>query len=69
MQKIILGFILLAASSLVAPSIAADSPCKGLENASCTKLDGCTWRKGYKTKKGTAVRAHCRKGATPKPKV
>ncbi|MDX2265361.1 MAG: hypothetical protein NW215_10360 [Hyphomicrobiales bacterium] len=50
---------------VAAPAQAADSPCRGLENAACLKLSGCAWRNGYKTKKGVAVRAHCRKQSTP----
>jgi hypothetical protein len=42
-------------------SLAAESPCKGLDNAACAQNAVCSWVKSYKTKAGHDVKAFCRK--------
>jgi hypothetical protein len=40
------------------------SPCKGLEEAACTKMgETCSWIAAATRKDGKAVKAHCRKKA------
>jgi len=47
---------------------AAPSPCKGLEEAACTANTACSWHKEGKSKKGTAIAAHCQKKPAPAKK-
>lgn len=71
MKQLFLG-VFVAGMAVIAASgsaVAADSPCKGLDNAACTKAEACGWVKTYKTKKGRVVNAFCRKKSTPKPKA
>lgn len=72
---------ILAAVALIVVSgaaMAADSPCKGLDEANCGALAGCRWmaervagqtltRAGQPAK--TGAKAHCRKGKTPSEAV
>ncbi|MDZ4790662.1 MAG: hypothetical protein SGJ17_05550 [Hyphomicrobiales bacterium] len=69
MKKVAMSLALLALSSFYTGAFAADSPCKGLENAACTKSPACGWVKSYTTKKGKTIEAFCRKKSTPKPKA
>ena len=43
------------------PSFAADqdSVCRQLSKVQCTEATSCIWRKSYKTKSGTKIRARC----------
>lgn len=52
----VLGALLAFAGS---PAQAA-SACKGLARAQCEGAGSCAWVKGYATRKGTRVSAHCR---------
>lgn len=44
----------------------AESPCKGLEAATCSSTAACGWTDGYTRKDGREVRGYCR--AKPKPR-
>ncbi len=51
----------LTLALLFAGTASAASVCKGMEKNVCAKNDSCSWVDGYKTKKGSKVKAHCRK--------
>ena len=61
--------VAVAALLIATPSMAADSPCKGLEMDQCSALAGCRWQAatvaGEASKAGTpykrSTKAHCRK--------
>ncbi len=42
-------------------SRAAESECKGLEQAACENKGSCSWVRSYKTSNGTEVSAFCRR--------
>lgn len=70
MFKVLVMALAVCAASALTPAQAAEpSPCKGLENAVCAKKDGCRWIASFKTKKGSTVKAYCRKNRPPKPKT
>jgi len=52
-----------------APAGAADSACKGLEEAKCAAMDGCAWTKEYTRKDGKTVAGHCKKASVPGAKA
>jgi hypothetical protein len=47
---------------------AAPSPCAGLDETACGASSACSWHKEGKSKKGTAIKAHCQKKPTPAKK-
>ena len=47
---------------------AAPSPCKDLDETACGANSACSWHKEGKSKKGTAIKAHCQKKPTPPKK-
>jgi len=70
-------FVAVSLLALSFQAQAADSPCKGLDNASCSALAGCAWQaervageKSDKTGKPytRSMKAHCRKGGPLKVK-
>lgn len=76
MTKTILVAVSLLALSFQAQ--AADSPCKGLQQAPCEALAGCRWeperiagqtltKAGELSKR--SAKAHCRKGGKPPAKL
>lgn len=51
-----------AAAKTVKPTAKAASPCKGLDEAACTKSgETCSWIAATTRKDGKAVKAYCRK--------
>ena len=48
-----------------APAGAANSACKGLEEAKCAAMDGCGWTKEYTRKDGKTVAGYCKKASVP----
>jgi len=50
----------LAGFTMSGGTAGAASSCKGLSSGKCDGATACYWVKGYKTKKGTNVSAHCR---------
>jgi hypothetical protein len=49
-------------------AVAAPSPCKNLDETACGANSACSWHKEGKSKKGTAIKAHCQKKPTPTKK-
>ena len=49
-------------------AVAAPSPCKDLDETACGANSACSWHKEGKSKKGTAIKAHCQKKPTPAKK-
>jgi hypothetical protein len=49
-------------------AVAAPSPCKDLDETACGANSACSWHKEGKSKKGTAIKAHCQKKPTPPKK-
>ncbi len=60
MMKHLVILASLAGFVLVGGEASAASACKGLSSGKCDGATACYWVKGYKTKKGTNVSAHCR---------
>jgi hypothetical protein len=56
----IAGVLAALAFTAATPSFAA-SACKGLTESACAANAGCSWVKGFTTKKGRVVKAFCRK--------
>jgi len=46
-------------------AVAAPSACKDLDETACGANSACSWHKEGKSKKGTAIKAHCQKKPTP----
>ncbi len=68
-KVIIAGAAFFVFAATWANAATEPSPCKGLDNAGCTKVAACGWVKSFKTKKGKVINAYCRKKPTPKAKA
>lgn len=60
MKTILAAIIVAAGFTLGAGDASAASACKGLSSNKCEGATACYWVKGYKTKAGSNVKAHCR---------
>ncbi len=68
MKQLNLRFALISLTSAAfcgvlaaAPAAAADSACKGLDQAACAAAAGCGWTNEYTRKDGKTVAGYCRK--------